>query len=75
MTGKNAALVDQDAAAAKVLLTLTQDLSQAMDKYRLTGVQAAEAPRPGIVPGRPAARAPAISQPPQRVRKKASIQG
>jgi methyl-accepting chemotaxis protein len=73
MTGKNAALVDQDAAAAKVLLTLTHDLSQAMDKYRITDVQAAEAPRPGIVPGRPAARALAVSQPLQRVRKKASI--
>jgi hypothetical protein len=71
MTGKNAALVDQDAAAAKVLLTLTQDLSQAMDKYRITDVQAAEAPRRGTPPERPAARALAVSQPPPRVRKKA----
>src|ERR1700737_4276458 len=73
MTGKNAALVDQDATAAKVLLTLTHDLSQAMDKYRITEAQVAEARRSGTMPGRPAARAHAINRAPQRVRQQASI--
>jgi methyl-accepting chemotaxis protein len=71
MTGKNAALVDQDAAAAKVLLTLTHDLRQAMDKYRIADVPGAETPRPGTMPERPAARARAISQSPQKVRQQA----
>ena len=62
MTGKNAVLVDQDAAAAKVLLTLTQDLSQAMDKYRITDAQAVDARRPGTTPGRPAARAHPVNR-------------
>src|SRR6202011_5349057 len=73
MTGKNAALVDQDAAAAKVLLTLPHDLSQAMDKYRSTDAQVAEAPRPGTMRGTPAARALAINRAPQRVRQQRSI--
>ncbi|HWS65159.1 MAG TPA: methyl-accepting chemotaxis protein [Steroidobacteraceae bacterium] len=73
MTGKNAGLVEQDAAAAKLLLTLTHDLSQAMDKYRISGAQIAEAPRPGTLPGGSAARAHAINRAPQRVRKQASI--
>jgi methyl-accepting chemotaxis protein-1 (serine sensor receptor) len=74
MTGKNAGLVDQDAAAAKLLLTLTHDLSQAMDKYRISGTQVEAAPRPGTMPGRPAAaRAHAVDRAPQRVRKQASI--
>jgi methyl-accepting chemotaxis protein len=75
MTGKNAGLVDQDAEAAKVLLALTHDLSQAMDKYRIADVQVAEASRPGTMPGRPAARAHPINRAPQKVRKRASIQG
>jgi methyl-accepting chemotaxis protein len=72
MTGKNAGLVDQDAAAAKLLLTLTHDLSQAMDKYRISDAQIAGAPRPVTVTERPAARAPAVNRAPQRVRQQAS---
>ena len=75
MTCKNVGLVDQDAAAAKVLLTLTHDLSQAMDKYRIADVQVAEASRPGTMPGRPAAPAHPINRAQQKVRKRASIQG
>jgi methyl-accepting chemotaxis protein len=71
MTGKNAVLVDHDAAAAKVLLTLTQDLSQAMDKYRIAEAQVAEARRPGTLQGRPAARAQPTNRAPQRVRQQA----
>jgi methyl-accepting chemotaxis protein len=36
MTGKNSTLVEQDAAAAQVLLSRANDLSSAMDKYRIT---------------------------------------
>jgi methyl-accepting chemotaxis protein len=36
MTGKNATLVQQDAAAAAALLSQTNGLSEAMDKYRLS---------------------------------------
>jgi methyl-accepting chemotaxis protein len=72
MTGKNAGLVDQDAAAAKLLLTLTHDLSQAMDKYRISDAQIAGAPRPGTMTERTAARAPAVNRAPQRVRQQAS---
>jgi methyl-accepting chemotaxis protein len=35
MTGKNSTLVEQDAAAAQALLTRANDLSTAMDKYRI----------------------------------------
>jgi methyl-accepting chemotaxis protein len=75
MTGKNAGLVDQDAEAAKVLLALTHDLSQAMDKYRFADVQVAEASRPGTRPGRSAARAHPTNRVPQKLRERASIQG
>jgi methyl-accepting chemotaxis protein len=72
MTGKNAALVDQDAAAAKILLTLTQDLSQAMDKYRITEAQVVGVQRSGTTRGRPTARAHPIERSPQIVRRQAS---
>jgi methyl-accepting chemotaxis protein len=72
MTGKNSALVDQDAEAAKLLLALTHDLSQAMDKYRITNAPVAEARRPGNMPGGAAAHAHANSRAPQRVRQQAS---
>ena len=35
MTGKNSTLVEHDAAAAQALLTRANDLSTAMDKYRI----------------------------------------
>ncbi|HLZ97780.1 MAG TPA: methyl-accepting chemotaxis protein, partial [Steroidobacteraceae bacterium] len=70
MTGKNAALVDQDAAAAKILLTLTDDLHQAMEKYRIAGDPAAEVPQTAMPA--PAARAQPIARTPQRVRRRAA---
>jgi len=73
MTGKNAVLVDQDAAAARVLLTLTHELSQAMDKYRIIEAQVAEAERPATTSARPAPHAPPIKRSPQTVRRQASI--
>ena len=36
MTGKNSVLVEQDAAAAQALLTRANDLSTAMNKYRIS---------------------------------------
>ena len=51
MTGQNAVLVQQDAAAASALLTQTNALSDAMDKYQIGDVHRAG-------PGRPAAAAP-----------------
>ena len=36
MTGKNASLVEQDAAAAQVLLARANELSTAMEKYRVS---------------------------------------
>jgi methyl-accepting chemotaxis protein len=68
MTGKNSALVDQDAAAAKLLLALTHDLSQAMDKYRITGAPVAESRRSGNMPGGAVAHGHANSRAPQRAR-------
>jgi methyl-accepting chemotaxis protein len=45
MTGKNASLVEHDAAAATALLTQTSELSEAMAKYQL-GENRAQAPMP-----------------------------
>jgi len=73
MTGKNAVLVDQDAAAARVLLTLTHELSQAMDKYRIIEAQVAEAERLATTSARPAPHARPIKRSPQTVRRQASI--
>jgi methyl-accepting chemotaxis protein len=39
MTGKNAVLVEHDAAAAGVLLTQTNALTEAMDKYQISEVE------------------------------------
>jgi len=52
MTGKNAVLVEHDAAAAAALLTQTNALSEAMDKYQISEVHAVGLGR------RPAAAAP-----------------
>jgi hypothetical protein len=41
MTGKNAVLVEHDAAAAAALLTQTNALTEAMDKYQISEVHAA----------------------------------
>jgi methyl-accepting chemotaxis protein len=41
MTGQNAALVQQNAAAATALLTQTNELNDAMDKYQITDMPAA----------------------------------
>jgi methyl-accepting chemotaxis protein len=73
MTGKNAVLVEQDAAAANVLLTLTQDLSQAMEKYRIIETKVTEAQRPDAAPERLAPRARPNIRPPKMVRQQASI--
>jgi methyl-accepting chemotaxis protein len=43
MTGKNAVLVEHDAAAAAALLTQTNALTEAMDKYQISEVHAAAA--------------------------------
>jgi methyl-accepting chemotaxis protein len=39
MTGQNAALVEHDAASAQVLLTQTNGLSEAMDKYKINPLE------------------------------------
>jgi methyl-accepting chemotaxis protein len=46
MTGQNAALVQQDAAAATALLTHANALNDAMDKYQISDVRAADVARP-----------------------------
>ena len=45
MTGQNAALVQQDAAAATALLTQANALNDVMDKYQISDAPAAGAPR------------------------------
>lgn len=58
MTGQNAALVEHDAASAAVMLTQTNGLSEAMDKYKISPDEARVArhreSRPAPVAERPA---------------------
>jgi methyl-accepting chemotaxis protein len=57
MTGQNASLVEHDAASAQVLLTQTNGLSEAMDRYQIGPVEAPAAA------ARPQARAAAGERP------------
>jgi hypothetical protein len=45
MTSQNAALVEHDAASAAVMLTQTNGLSDAMNKYKITPNEVAAVPR------------------------------
>jgi methyl-accepting chemotaxis protein len=69
MTGQNATLVEQDAAAATVLLTQTRDLSQAMDKYRIMEGSVPEARRSDSMRSKSESR---TSDSMESVRRKAS---
>ena len=72
MTGKNAVLVEHDAAAATALLTQTTGLSEAMDKYQIGEVHAASLGRPATAPLQPVPRISALVNRPQRaVRRQA----
>jgi methyl-accepting chemotaxis protein len=55
MTGKNAVLVDHDAAVATALVTQTNALTEAMDKYQINDVHAALA-RPAAMASKPELR-------------------
>jgi methyl-accepting chemotaxis protein len=56
MTGKNAVLVEHDAAAAAALLTQTNALTEAMDKYQISEGHAAGLGRGPAAAASPAAR-------------------
>ncbi len=58
MTGKNATLVEQDAAAAQILLARANDLTLAMDRYRVSDAAVAAKPRQA------AARESSVRSPP-----------
>jgi methyl-accepting chemotaxis protein len=56
MTGKNAVLVDHDAAVATALVSQTNALTEAMDKYQINEVHAAALVRPAGVQSTQTAR-------------------
>jgi methyl-accepting chemotaxis protein len=56
MTGKNAVLVEQDAALATALLTQSNELNQAMDKYQISELPASGLARPDTEAPKPALR-------------------
>jgi methyl-accepting chemotaxis protein len=73
MTGKNAVLVEQDAASADALVTQTNGLSEAMDKYQLSEVHAAGVRRSDTVAPKPEPRkSDLVNQPPRTVRRRGS---
>jgi methyl-accepting chemotaxis protein len=73
MTGKNAVLVQQNAAAAAALLAQTNDLSEAMDKYQIGEERASDPSRAAGVEPRPGPRTPDfVRQSSQPVRRQAS---
>ena len=53
MTGKNAVLVDHDAAVATALVSQTNALTEAMDKYQIGEVHTAALGRPGAMASKP----------------------
>jgi methyl-accepting chemotaxis protein len=56
MTGKNAVLVDHDAAVANSLVMQTNALTEAMDKYQINEANPAALGRPAAVPLKPEIR-------------------
>jgi methyl-accepting chemotaxis protein len=66
MTGQNAALVEQDAAAAAALLTQTNELNDAMNKYQISDVPSAPSARPATAARPDTAARPAAAAPPLR---------
>ncbi len=73
MTGKNALLVQENAAAAAALLAQTNDLSAAMDKYQIGEERVSDSSRTADVEPRPVPRTPdVVRQLPQPVRRQAS---
>jgi methyl-accepting chemotaxis protein len=73
MTGKNAVLVQENAAAAAALLAQTNALSEAMNKYQIGEDRASDPSRAAGVEPRPAPRAPDfVRQSSQTVRRQAS---
>jgi methyl-accepting chemotaxis protein len=53
MTGKNAVLVEQDAASATALLTQSNELNEAMDKYEIIDLPASGLGRPDTEVSKP----------------------
>ena len=73
MTGKNAVLVQENAAAAAALLAQTNDLSEAMDKYQIGEDRASDPSRAAGLDPRPGPRTPDfVRQSSQPVRRQAS---